>query len=49
MSALQPDNKTIVKCACGNDTREPDGVCVVCKVMAEVELKCTRLSTKELK
>jgi hypothetical protein len=39
--------ETIIRC--GNATHEKDGICVACKVMAEVELKCTRLDVKELK
>jgi hypothetical protein len=39
----QHKNKTLRKCACGNDTYEVDGICVACKVMAEVEAKCQRL------
>jgi hypothetical protein len=48
MSAWQPDNKTIIKCACGNATHEKDGICVPCKVMAEVELKCTVLNAYDV-
>ncbi len=44
----QHKDKTLHTCKCGNDTYEPDGICVACKVMQEVEMKCTRMEAKEL-
>lgn len=36
-------NKKEKVCKCGIKTYEQNEVCVVCKVMQEVELKCQRL------
>lgn len=39
----QPHSKKELICKCGIKTYEQDGICAVCKVMAEVEIKCGRL------